>query len=108
MCTAFQLTRVECDFIFKLGLLGVAPGSEKLIVQPVFGQRLFLNPLNIEQRFLPFAVRSVFGLGNAFKFALLPSLIVGSLVREQCFSPLGMNVIPGELFLAASFTGFLC
>ena len=46
MCTVSQPTKDECDFIFKLGLLGVAAGSEKLIVQLVFGQRLCLNPLH--------------------------------------------------------------
>ena len=46
MCTASQPTMDECDFIFKLGFLGVASGSEKLIVQAMFGQRLCFDPLN--------------------------------------------------------------
>ena len=68
MCTASQPTMDECDFIFKLGFLGVASGSEKLIVQAVLW--------SVElARVLPSADRSVFGLGSTFIFALLRALM---------------------------------
>lgn len=44
MHAVFQTARDGRDFLLKPSLLRVAPGSEMLIVQPVFAQTLSLIP----------------------------------------------------------------